>query len=153
AAIAYRSNTGSSTVNSAKTRTWDGTAWSAESEQATAGSPIRAVRMAWSPTDANTRISVTESDDGWLDAYVCTPTCTVTNNIGQVWSTAPGTPERRFDVAYENTSGDALLVYGVLSTDPTHDIAYRTYSGGSWGAEQYLDDTGRGTDVQYTQID
>src|SRR5947209_14487763 len=153
AAIAYRSNTGTSTVSSPKTRSWDGSSWGSEAEASTAGSPIRAVRVAPSPMSSSWTIIVTESDDGWLDAYVCTPTCTVTNNIGQVWSTAPGSPERRFDVAYENTSGDALLVYGVLSTDPTHDIAYRTYSGGSWGAEQYLDDPGHATDVQYTQID
>src|SRR2546422_225046 len=153
AAIAYRSNTGTNTVSSPKTRSWDGSSWGSEGEQSTAGSPIRAVRVAPSPISSSWRTIVTESDDGWLAAYVCTPTCTVTTSIGQVWSTAPGTPERRFDVAYENTSGDGLLVYGVLSTDPTHDIAYRTYSGGSWGAEQYLDDTGRGTDVQYTQID
>src|SRR5207247_2487947 len=70
AAIAYRSNTGSSTINSPKTRTWDGSTWSAEAEQANANNPIRVVRMAWSPTDANTRIIVTESDDGFLDAYV-----------------------------------------------------------------------------------
>src|SRR5216117_3211460 len=152
-AIAYRSNTGTNTVSSPKTRSWDGSSWGSEGEQSTATSPIRAVRVAPSPMSSSWRIIVTESDDGWLEAYVCTPTCTVTNNIGQVWSTAPGTPERRFDVAYENTSGDALLVYGVLSTDPTHDIAYRTYSGGSWGAEQYLDDPGHATDVQYTQID
>src|SRR3989442_6027927 len=57
AAIAYRSNTGSSTVNSAKTRTWAGTVWSAESEQATAGSPIRTVRVAGSPTDSNNLIT------------------------------------------------------------------------------------------------
>src|SRR2546425_482629 len=153
AAIAYRSNTGTNTVSSPKTRSWDGSSWGSEGEQSTAGSPIRAVRVAPSPISSSWRTIVTESDDGWLDAYVCTPTCTVTNNIGQVWSTAPGTPERRFDVAYENTSGDALLVYGVLSIDPTHDIAYRTYSNGAWGPEQYLDDPGRGTDVQYTQID
>ncbi|TLZ78117.1 MAG: hypothetical protein E6K08_01800, partial [Methanobacteriota archaeon] len=154
AAIAYRSNTGTNTVSSPKTRSWDGSSWGSEGEQSTAGSPIRAVRVAPSPMSSSWRIIVTESDDGWLDAYVCTPTCTVTNNIGQVWVTpGPGTPERRFDVAYENTSGDALLVYGVLSTNTTHDIAYRTYSGGAWGPEQYLDDPGHATDVQYTQID
>src|SRR2546426_2276175 len=154
AAIAYRSNTGTNTVSSPKTRSWDGSSWGSEAEASTAGSPIRAVRVAPSPMSSSWRIIVTESDDGWLDAYVCTPTCTVTNNIGQVWLTSgPGTPERRFDVAYENTSGDALLVYGVLSSDPTHDIAYKTYSGGTWSAEQYLDDPGHATDVQYTQID
>src|SRR2546422_1181359 len=153
AAIAYRSNTGPNTVSSPKTRLWDASSWGSEGEESTAGSPIRAVRMAWSPTVPSTRIFVTESDDGWLDAYVCSATCTVTNNIGRVWSTAPGTPERRFDVAYENVSGDALLAYGVLSTDPAQDIAFRVFSLGSWGPEQYLDDTGHATDVQYTQID
>src|SRR5438094_67376 len=82
------------------------------------------VRMAWSPTNLRERIVVTQSDDGYLDAYVCTPTCTVTNNIGQVWSSAPSQPQKRFDIAYEGSSGDALLVYGVLSTDTTRDIAY-----------------------------
>ena len=69
AAIGYRSNTGTNTVSSPKTRTWSGSAWSAEAEESTAGSPIRAVRMAWSPIASNTRIFVTQSDDGWLDAY------------------------------------------------------------------------------------
>ncbi|TLZ59792.1 MAG: hypothetical protein E6K13_09345 [Methanobacteriota archaeon] len=152
ASAAYRSNTGTNTVSSPKTRNWDGTSWTSEVEQSTAGSPIRGVRMAWSPTNLRERIGVTQSDDGYLDAYVCAPTCTVTNDIGQVWSSAPSQPQKRFDIAYEGLSGDALLVYGVLSTDTTRDIAYRTYSGGSWSAEQYLDDTGHSTDVQYATI-
>jgi len=144
AAIAYRSNTGSSTINSPKTRTWDGSTWSAEAEQASANNPIRVVRMAWSPTDVNTHIVVTESDDGFLDAYVCTPTCVVTNNIGQVWSTAPasGTPQARFDIAYEQVSGKAVLAYHKEGGSGTQDLAYKTYSGGSWSAEQYIDDPG-----------
>lgn len=148
----YRSNTGSNTVNSPKTRAWDGSSWSAETEQSTASSPIRLVRMAWSPVSSTTRIVVTLSDDGWIDAYVCTPTCTVTSNIGQVWSAAPGQPQKRADIAYEQVSGDALLVYGVLSNDTTRDIAYRTFVGGSWSAEQYLDDTGQATDIQYSLV-
>src|SRR5881409_3718789 len=147
--ISYRSNTGTNTVNSPKSRTWDGTSWSApEIEEATTGSPLRNVRMAYSPIASDERIVVTVSDDGWLDAYVCTPTCTVTNNLGQVWSSAPGAADYRFDIAYEALSGRALLVYGVLSTDTTHDIAYREYTG-SWGPEQYLDNTNNATDLQY----
>src|SRR5207249_3347965 len=78
--------------------------------------------------------------------------CTVSTNLGQVWSSTPGSPDQRFDVAFEQLSGDFLLVYGVLSADTTQDIAYRTYSGGAWGLEQYLDDAGHATDVQYTLI-
>src|SRR5207249_2738874 len=83
-----------------------------ETEELTAGSPLRNVRMAYSPIASDQRIVVTVSDDGWLDAYVCTPTCTVTNNLGQVWST-PSNADYRFDIAYEELSGRALLVYGV----------------------------------------
>ena len=149
---AYRSNTGTNTVNSPKTRTWDGSSWTAETEQATAGSPLRAVREAYSPVKPNERIIVTLSDDGWLDAYVCTPTCSATNNIGQVWSTPPSNAAVPFDIAYEQRSGDALLVYGVLSTNTARDIAYKVWQGGFWGTEQYLDDTTESTDVQYTVI-
>jgi len=140
--IAYRANTGTNTINSLKTRTWDGAAWGVESEQSTSGSPIRAVRMAWSPTAADLRIIVTESDDGWLDAYVCRSTCTVTNNIGQVWSSAPADAQARFDVAFEQVSGRGLVVYHREGGSGTQDIAYKMYSGGAWGAEQYIDDPG-----------
>jgi len=152
AQIGYRSSTGTNTVNSPKTRTWDGSAWGSETEQSTAGSPIRAVRMAWSPTTASERIVVSLSDDGWLDAYVCSPSCTVTNNIGQVWSAAPSNAAIPFDVAYESASGEALLAYGVLSINTARDIAYKTYISGAWSAEQYLDDAGEATDIQYSQI-
>src|SRR5213594_3189595 len=52
AGIAYRSNTGAcatSLLRCPKTRTWDGSSWGAEVEQGTSGSPVRAIRMAWSP--------------------------------------------------------------------------------------------------------
>src|SRR5256712_2102192 len=150
--IAYRSTSGADGTSSPKTRGWDGSSWSGETEEATAGSPIRAIRMAHSPMTGDERIFVTQSDDGRLDAYVCRASCNATNDIGRVWTTAPTTPEKRFDIAYESQSGDALLVYGVISTNTTQDIAYRTYSGGAWGAEQYLDDTGHTNDVQYSMI-
>jgi len=152
AEIAYRSTSGSTGASAPKNRSLEGSSWTAATEQATAGSSIRAVRMAWSPVTADERIFVTQSTDGGLDAFVCRPTCNVTNDIGQVWSTAPGTPERRFDLAYESVSGAALLAYGVDSTDPTQDIAYRTYAGGAWSAEQYLDDPTDSSDVEYSLV-
>src|SRR5438093_10062723 len=88
--ISYRSNTGTNTVNSPKSRTWDGTSWSApETEESTAGSPLRNVRMAYSPIASDQRIVVTVSDDFWLDGYLWTSACTVTNDLWQDWSSAP----------------------------------------------------------------
>ncbi len=126
--------------------------WTSEAEQADAGSPIRTIRSASSPTTANERVFVTQGEDGWLDAYVCTTTCAVSSDVGEVWAMAPGTLQTRFDVAYEQRSGQAILVYGILSTSASQDIAFRTYSGGAWSAEQYLDDAGYATDLEYTLI-
>jgi len=86
---------------------------------------------------------------------VCTPTCVVTNNIGQVWSSAPasGTPQARFDIAYEQISGKAVLAYHKQGGSGTQDLAYKTYSGGSWSAEQYIDDPGSAsTHYVYTVV-
>src|SRR5207244_11751323 len=38
------------------------------------------------------------------------------------------------------------------STDTTRDIAYREYTG-SWGPEQYLDNTNNATDLQYSVLE
>ena len=149
--IVYRSTTGSNGTSAPNYRA-EASSWTAEVEQPDAGSPIRAVRIAQSPLAANARIFATQGDDGWLDAYVCTATCAVTNDIGEVWGSAPGTLQRRFDVAYEQRSGQALLVYGVLSMNGTEDLAYRTYSGGSWSAERFLDDADHASNVQYSLV-
>jgi len=152
AVIGYRSSTGGG-VNIPKTRTWDGSQWGSETTQSTTGSPIRDAEIAWSPTVADTRIIVTLSDDGWLDAYVCTPSCSVTNNIGQVWTSSPSSDAIYYDIEYEQVSGEALLVYGIVSTDVARDIAYKTYTSSGWGGEQYLNDTDPlNNDIQYNQI-
>jgi hypothetical protein len=128
--------------------------WTGESQLATAGSPVRWVRTAYSPNDTRfyERIVVTLSDDGSLDAYVRKEdkTWSVTNNIGNVGATANA--QRAFDIAYEKTTGRALLVYCVLSTDTARDLAYRIWNGVSWSSEAYIDDTGHAVDVQYYWI-
>ena len=152
--IAYRDST--TTLNTSKERTWtgDSVAWGSQTEMPDAGSPVRFTRVAYCPLEARSfeKIVVTLSDDGYLDVYVWNGTAwTVTNNVGNVGTTANA--YKSFDVAYEKTSGRALLVYAVLSTDTTKDLAYRIWTFGSgWGGEQYIDDTGHATDVQYRWI-
>jgi flagellin-like protein len=132
---------------------WDNPAWSSQSELPSAGSPVRQVRSAVSPRPdrSEEKIVVTLSDDGYLDAYVFNGTAwSVTNNIGQVWTSAPSDGRRPFDVAYESQSSDALLVYG---TSGTNDLAYRTWSRESgWGSEQYYDDAGHSSKVTVTFV-
>jgi len=139
ACIAYRSNTGTNTLSSPKFRAWNGSTWDAsETELATAGSTVRWVRVAYCPISSRSyeKIVVTLSDDGYLDAYVWTGSSwSVTNNIGSAGTTANS--YRCFDIAYEKTSGKALLVYSRGTT--TNEIGYKTWNGTKWSGESLLD--------------
>jgi hypothetical protein len=146
--IAYRSNTGTNTINSPKNRAWDGdtAAWGGENEMATAGSPVRWVRTVVCPKTqrALEKIIATLSADGYLDAYVFDGTSwTVTNNIASVWTTDPGTSIRPYDIAYETSSGRALVVYDLNLADSTKDLGYKIWTFGTgWSQEYYIDFTG-----------
>jgi hypothetical protein len=140
--IGYRSNTGTNTTSSPKDRGWDGLSWDGlENEMANAGSPVRWVRVAYCPLEARSteKIVVTLSDDRYYDAYVWNgASWTVSNNIGYHTGT---TFYRGFDIAYEKTTGRALLVYsrGVATTN---EIGYNIWTYGSgWGGEQLFDPT------------
>ncbi|MCJ7762831.1 hypothetical protein MUP38_05180 [Candidatus Bathyarchaeota archaeon] len=154
--IAYRSNT-SSGLSFPKNRLWDGDtdAWGSESEMATAGSDIRWVRTAVCPISerALEKIVVTLSDDGYLNAYVWDGTSwNVTNYIGYVGT--PANAYKCFDITYETTSGKALLVYGISSTDTARDLAYKTWTFGTgWSSEYYIDDTEHTTNIQYYWVE
>ncbi len=151
--IGYRSNTGTFLTNSSKGSSWDGNSWSSEEELPDAGSPVRWVRVSHSLTSASfyERIVVTLSDDGYLDAYVWDGSSWLYQTVGGQDLGFIGTVAnsyRPFDIAYES-SGDAMLVYGISSTDTTRDLAYRIWDGNSWSAEAYLDDTTSTADIQY----
>jgi hypothetical protein len=152
----YRSNTGASTLSSPKCRNYDGATaiWSSENELATAGSPVRTVRVAYSPllSRALDKIMVTISNDGDLDAYVYdgpTSTWTITSNIAS--SGTSSNAFRCFDIAFEHTTGRALLVYSRGST--TNEIGYRIWTLGSgWSSETTIElpyTTGR---VNYVEL-
>lgn len=151
--IGYRSNTGTDLLSSPKSRAWNGSVWSAESEMITAGSSVRFVRVAYCPLSVRyyEKIVVTLSDDGYLDAYVWNGSSWgITNNIGSVGTTANS--YRSFDIAYEKTNGRAILVYGIDSADSTKDLAYRIWNGTQWSSESYIDDTGHATDIQINWV-
>jgi len=134
--IAYRDST--TTLNTPKERTWTGNsvAWGSQTEMATSGSPVRFTRVAYCPIEnrSTEKIVVTLSDDGYLDAYVWDGTSwTVTNNIANVGTTANA--YKCFDVAYEKTSGEALLVYSIAPAT-NFRMAYKTWSPSSgWSGE------------------
>ncbi len=156
--IGYRSNTGTGLLSSPKNCNWDGddVAWGGENEMPTAESPVRFTRVACCPIENRSfeKIVVTLSDDGYLDAYVWDGTqWNVTNNIGRVWTSAPTTANRPYDIAYGSLSGQALLVYGTTVAGGANDLAYRTWTFGTgWNSELYYDDAGHGTKVTITFV-
>lgn len=162
AIIAYRSNTGTYSLNSPKIKVWNSSlngGWGSEMELPTSGSPVRWVIVKQSPVSEK-MVGVTLSDDGNLDGYVCMSGCNSTANwgfsgsIGNVWAVAAN--NRRFDIEFETATGDLLLVYGVNDANTSRDLAYKVLpaSRGNFTGltEQYIDDSGHATNVQYTWV-
>lgn len=153
--ICYRSNTGTNLVNSPKARLWTGASWSfPEEELGDTGYNIRWVRVAFCPISLRyyEKIVVTLSADAYLDAYMWDGSSwRVTNNIGQV-NTAADTFQS-FDVTYESSSGKAVLVYAVSSSNASRDLAYRIWDGSNWSTEMYIDDTGHTSHENYRWVE
>ncbi len=168
AIIGYRAGTGTCTgnaLNCPKIRFWTAAgagSWGSQVELATAGSPVREAVVKYSPISSKV-VLVTESDDGFLDLYACQSNCgsagswTVTNNFGKVWTTAPATHSRRFDVEFESYSGDALVVYAIENSTNTCDLAYKILTKDnlslSGETERCIDDAGHATDLNYTWVE
>jgi hypothetical protein len=136
--IAYRDS--ATSLNIPKERTWTGDteSWSPQNNMPNAGSPVRWVRVAYCPLEQRSyeKIVVTLSDDGYLDAYVWNGASWVlTSNIASSGVTANA--YRCFDIAYEKTSGRALLVYS--RGDIYYEIGYKIWNGSSWSNEYILD--------------
>jgi len=133
--IAYRSNISPADTSIPRYRSWSAetNSWSSESSFATAGSPVRWVRVAYCPNASrkDERIVVTLSDDGSLYAYVGNGTTWSQTSIGSTGTTVNA--YRAFDLAYETTTGRALVVYS-KGTTPT-EIGYRIWDGVSWASE------------------
>ncbi|NWG38102.1 hypothetical protein [Nitrososphaera sp.] len=152
AAIAYRSNTGVDGTSSPKYREWNPTTktWGSEVELESAGSPIRNAWLEWSPVSTK-RVIIVLSSDGTLDSYACDNNCetpgnwTVTHDVADLWSSEPAATWRPFDIEYEKTSGDLVLVYDRVSPGSnTADLFYRVMpdSSHTFGDESSFNDTG-----------
>jgi len=152
--IAYASNTGSYLMAAPKGRTWTGLAWSNLEELGTSGSTVRWIRAAHCPLTSRyyEKIVVSLSSDGYLTAQVWNGNTWLTaDNIGEI--TSAGTAYCSFDVAYETSSGGAMLVYAVDSTSSIRDLAYRIWDGSSWSAESYIDDPSHSTNIGYRWVE
>ncbi|MDP3741961.1 MAG: hypothetical protein Q8R15_01465 [Candidatus Micrarchaeota archaeon] len=168
AVAAYRSNTGScssSDLNCVKVRFWNSLGygnWSSEVELASASSEVRDMKIKYSPLSSKI-ILVTLSDDGYLDSYVCTANCTVasawvfSSNVGRIWSTAPSTHYVGFDVAFETATGNAVIVYSVLDSLLSRDLAYKVLPANATSfdgiIERYIDNSLSSSDLRFNWVE
>jgi len=128
---AYRS---SPSLNIPRYRIWNGSEWGSQNQLDAGLGPVRWVRVAYCPISSRSyeKIVITITDNGYLAAYVWTGSSwSVTSNIGSTGTTANA--YRCFDIAYEKTSGKALLVYSTGFS--TNEIGYKTWDGTQWSGE------------------
>ena len=151
AIVAYRSTDGSG-VRYPKYREFY-REWGPQKELERANT-IRTVRVAYCTRLERLQevIVVALDNDGYLHAYVYNGTKWSYTQLGRIWTTAPTTPDRPFDIAYEGTSGRALVVYANTLTDGEKDLSYRIWNGTAWSDEYYIDDPGHATHVRYRWV-
>ena len=170
AVIAYRSDTNQSYCTAAtaencpKIRFWNSSAssgngsWGPEIELSTSDNPVNFAVIKASPVSQKL-VLVTLSDDDNLDGYVCMSNCSSTaswqrtTNIGNVATSAV----RSFDVEFETSTGDAILVYAIDSTNTSRDLAYKILPSAntnfSSSSEQYINDAGGEIDYTWVRLD
>ncbi|MGH8466688.1 MAG: hypothetical protein ACRER5_21325, partial [Pseudomonas sp.] len=126
---------GESTVVTPRYRNWiqSLTTWNSEASAATAAATIRHTATQTSPV-RNEVISGYQTTGGTLYIQRWDGA-----NWTAEWSIAVGNSSTpRFDIAYEQASGQALVVYST-NTGTTNELAYRLWDGTSWTAATTYD--------------
>ena len=129
---------GEGSITTPRYRTWNGTEFSTEASAATAAATIQWIVVRASPTDANEKVMGLVSSDNNLYIQTWNGSTWTAN-----WSTSLGTSTtRRFDIAYEQNSGDALVVFHTGGTT----LQYRKRVAGTW------DSTNQNTGISHSSV-
>lgn len=124
---------GEGTVQTPRYRTWSGSSWSAESSAQSVGGTIQWMRMA-AGTQRNEYVLGTQDALSDVNVQVYDADAGTWGDLQEVTGSVSNTSRRGFDVAYETSSGDALVVYCDGDADPS----YRIWNGSSWGSVQSI---------------
>ncbi len=118
-----------------KYRSWNEqtASWNALKDLPDAGAnAIEICRIEFSPVEDRI-IIVTQDSTGLLDLYTCTLSCDTGSNwtleesdFADTYTTALSTPHRQWDIMFEKTSGDLLVVYDKEVTE-VNDFYYRVW--------------------------
>jgi len=139
-----------------------GGSWSNAVSLTAADTTLDTVKIEFSPVSSK-RVIVTMDANGALDSYVCYSGCTDTanwtfaNNFADVSTGTVTASYRPWDIEYEHTSGDLIIVYDYTESgsSATDDLFYRmmTDSQTSFGSESSINDAGTtATDARYSFV-
>lgn len=144
-------------------REWDPatSSWSAEASLTSAGSQIEAVRFLYSPAaGSELRVIAVRETNGEIDIYYCTADCTNAASWNGpnlvVDMGAPMGGRKYFDIAFEHSSGDLLIVYTRTTSTETNDFFYQVFDSdtltlsGESGFD-YIDDATANNDIRFFQ--
>ena len=111
-----------------KYRLWNGASWSDEASGQSVGETIRFVEAAAAPT-RDEYVVATMGSTGAVKAQVYDGDADTMGDLSSTLTLVSDATQRGFDVAYETSSGDALVVscYGT-------EAAYAVWNGSSWSA-------------------
>jgi uncharacterized repeat protein (TIGR01451 family) len=145
--------------NSPRVMFWNSSgsgSWGPEITLSSSGNQVNFAVIKTSPVSGKF-VLVTLSDDEQLDSYVCTSNCTVAGNWthNSITGTLTSSTIRTFDVEFETSSGDAVLVYSIVSGTSANDLAYRVLPAANtaFGSVAYIDDAGIDADYDWVRLD
>ncbi len=115
-------------IQTPRYRIWNGQQWGSEKSAVNIGERVDWVRMAAAPT-RNEYLLATQGSSGAVKAQVYTGSTTNFADLTATLATASNAAYRAFDVAYESTSGDGIVV-----ACNGQDAAYQTRSASGWSA-------------------
>ena len=128
-------------------RTWDGYSWSAETTtvhdhfSGTTGSNIK---LAANPKNNELMLGTNDNGDD-INVEVWSSTLSVWLNGKEIDATAKAQTIRTFDVAYEKSSGDGLLVYADAAGGIPVVWTWNAGGSGGWAAGTNANDTAAAT--------
>lgn len=132
ALVAY----GEGVVQTPRYRIWNGSAWSAESSANSVGGTIQWVVTKASPT-RDEYVMGTQDASSDVNVQIFNGTTDTWGSVTEMTTTVSNAARRGFSLAYEQVSGDIMVVYCDGNADPS----YRVWNGSSWSAAQTINIT------------
>jgi hypothetical protein len=118
--------------NTPKFATWSGSAWSSASSMSSVGANPNWVVLRNCPTRNEMACGTFDASN---DVNVMFYNGSAWGSVTEVNTEGDETDDRNFDIAYEQSSGDALIVY---YDDYEENFGYRTYNGSTLSSESDL---------------